>query len=217
MNGAEFPDGIRKDRMKAVVYDKKKSPRFLELMEVEKPNPGDNEVLVKIIASSVNAADYRSIKMGIIPKRKIFGADIAGRIEEIGQNVTGFNVGDEVIGDTSNYGFGGFAEYVSVPESALVLKPSGVAFQTAASVPLAAVTALQALRDKGNIKRGQKVLICGAGGGVGTFAVQLAKYFGAEVTAVCSGKNVLMVNDSGADHVVHHFNREVQLIKEIRV
>ena len=160
--------------MKAIVYDKKNSSNILVPKEIEKPIPGDNEVLVKIHAVSINAADYRAMKMGIIPKRKIFGADIAGKVEAAGKNTKEFSIGDDVLGDISAVGFGGFAEYVAVPESALTLKPAGVSYETAAAVPMAAVTALQALRDKGEIQSGQKVLICGAGGGVGTFAVQLA-------------------------------------------
>lgn len=204
--------------MKAVVYDKGNSPDVLVLREVEKPIPSDNEVLVKIYAVSVNAADYRSMKMGIIPKRKIFGADIAGRVDAVGKNVHKFTIGDEVFGDISACGFGGFAEYVAVTESKLALKPVSVTFETAAAVPMAAVTALQALRNKGNIQPRlvatdgccssmqprQKVLICGAGGGVGTFAVQLAKQFGAEVTAVCGEKNVKVVQSLGADYVINY-------------
>ncbi|MCX8129735.1 MAG: NAD(P)-dependent alcohol dehydrogenase [Clostridia bacterium] len=190
--------------MKAVVYDKRNSTNTLVYQEVEKPIPNDNEVLVKIFASSINAADYRSMKMGIIPKQKIFGADIAGRIEALGKNTNKFRIGEEVLGDISNFGFGGFAEYVAVPESALVLKPANVSFVTAAAIPMAAVTALQALRDKGNVQPGHKILICGAGGGVGTFAVQLAKHFGAEVSAVCGGENVKVVQSLGADHVVNY-------------
>lgn len=146
--------------MKAVTYNRCNSPDVLIFRDVEKPVPMDDEVLVKIHAASVNAADYRSMKLGIIPKRKIFGADIAGQVEAVGKNVKKFSIGDEVFGDTASYGFGGFAEYVAVPEKALALKPAGVPFETAAAVPMAAVTALQALRDKGNIQPEQKVLIC---------------------------------------------------------
>jgi NADPH:quinone reductase-like Zn-dependent oxidoreductase len=188
--------------MKAVIFNKRNSPDFLSLCDVERPVPTDDEVLVKIHAVSVNAADYRSMKLGIIPKRKIFGADIAGRIEAVGKNVNNFKIGDNVVGDISACGFGGFAEYAAVPENTLALKPVGMPFETAAAIPMAAVTALQALRNKGNIQRGQKVLVCGAGGGVGTFAVQLAKYFGAEVTAVCGEKNITVVQNLGADFVI---------------
>jgi 2-desacetyl-2-hydroxyethyl bacteriochlorophyllide A dehydrogenase len=195
--------------IKAVVYDKNSSPDVLVLREVEKPLPHNDEVLVRIHASSVNAADYRSLRMGIIPKRKIFGGDIAGRVEAAGKNIQKLKVGDEVFGDISGCGFGGFAEYVSVPESVLTLKPESVSFEDAAVVPLAGITALQALRDKGGIQSGQKVLIYGAGGGVGTFAVQLAKYYGAEVTAVCSAKNAPLARSLGADHIIDYSKEDV--------
>jgi len=126
--------------------------------------------------------------MGMIPKRKIFGADIAGRIETAGKNISIFKPGDEVMGDLASFGFGGLAEYVTAPEIALILKPGQVSFEDAAALPMAAMTALQALRDKAGIQKGQKVLIVGSSGGVGTFAIQLAKYFGAEITGVCSFK-----------------------------
>jgi NADPH:quinone reductase-like Zn-dependent oxidoreductase len=190
--------------MKAVVYEKHDAPNVLVFREVEKPVPNDNELLVKIYAVSVNAGDYRSIKMGIVPKRKIFGSDIAGRVEAVGKSIRQYEVGDDVFGDISACGLGGFAEYVAVPETPLALKPASVSFETAAAVPMAAVTALQGLRDQGNIQPGQKVLICGAGGGVGTFAVQFAKYYGAEVTAVCSAGNAELVRSLGADHVVDY-------------
>ncbi len=194
--------------MKAVVYDRGGSPDFLEYREVEKPTPRGNQVLVRIIAASVNAADYRSMRMGIIPKRKIFGADIAGRVAEVGASVIKLKIGDEVFGDISGSGFGGFSEYVTVPENILALKPSSVSFENAAAVPMAAVTALQAMRDQGNIQAGQKVLVYGAGGGVGSFSVQLAKYFGAEVTTVCSSRNVDMVRLLGADHVIDYTKQD---------
>jgi 2-desacetyl-2-hydroxyethyl bacteriochlorophyllide A dehydrogenase len=190
--------------MKAVVYDKSSSPDFLSFQEVEKPLPNDNEVLVKIMTVSINAADYRSMRMGIIPKRKIFGADIAGQVVAAGKNIEKFKVGDEVFGDLAGCGFGGLAEYVAVPEKVLALKPASVPFEVAAAIPMAAVTALQALRDIGHIQAGQTVLICGAGGGVGTYAVQLAKYFGAQVTAVCSPNNVELARSLGADQVIDY-------------
>jgi NADPH:quinone reductase-like Zn-dependent oxidoreductase len=190
--------------MKAVVYNKKGSPEKLVYSEIDKPVPGDNEVLIKVHAVSLNAADYRSMKMGIIPKRKIFGADIAGIIETAGKNNTRFKPGDEVMGDLASFGFGGLAEYVAAPENALVAKPSQVTFEDAAAVPLAGLTALQALRKKGNIQKGHKVLIVGCAGGVGTFAVQLARYFEAEVTGVCSAKNVQQTLSLGADHVIDY-------------
>jgi 2-desacetyl-2-hydroxyethyl bacteriochlorophyllide A dehydrogenase len=191
-------------KMKAIVYDKSGSPNVLTIREVEKPVPNDNEVLVKIAAVSINAADYRSMRMGIIPKRKIFGADISGRIEEVGKNIKKYAIGDEVFGDISGCGFGGFAEYVAVSESVLALKPAGVSHEVAAALPMAALTALQALRDQGKIQPGQKALIYGASGGVGIFAVQLAKNFGAEVTAVCSPRNVELTRSLGADYIIDY-------------
>ena len=190
--------------MKALVYNKKGSPDKLVYQDVEKPKPGDNEVLVKVESVSVNAADYRPMKMGMIPKKKIFGADIAGKVELVGKNIHQFKVGDEVIGDLSDHGYGGFAEYAVAPEKTLVLKPASITFEEAAALPLAAVTALQALRNKGNIQKGQKVLIVGSAGGVGTFAVQLARYYGTIVTAVCGTKNVDQTSSLGADYVIDY-------------
>jgi NADPH:quinone reductase-like Zn-dependent oxidoreductase len=192
------------EKMKAVVYNKKGSPEKLIFCDVDKPVPNDNEVLVKIIAVSVNAADYRSMKMGLIPKRKIFGADIAGCVESVGKNITQFKVGDEVMGDLAKFGFGGFAEYVAAPEKALIIKPARISFEEGAALPMAALTALQALRDKGNIQKGQKVLIVGSAGGVGTFAVQLAKYFDTEVTGVCGSNNGIQTSSLGADYVIDY-------------
>jgi len=190
--------------MKAIVFYKKGSPDKLVYSDVEKPVPNDNEVLIKIHAVSANAADYRSMQLGIIPKRKIFGADIAGIIETAGKNIQKFKPGDEVIGDLASYGFGGFAEYAVAPENALVRKPASISFEAAAALPMAAVTALQGLRDNGKIQKWQKVLIAGSGGGVGTFAVQLALYFGAEVSAVCSTKNIEQTISLGATHVIDY-------------
>jgi NADPH:quinone reductase-like Zn-dependent oxidoreductase len=190
--------------MKAIVYDKSNSPDTLMVREVKKPFPRDNEVLVRIVATSINAADYRSIRMGIIPDGKIYGADIAGWVEATGKDVHMFKSGDAVFGDIADCGFGGFAEYVAVPEAALALKPAGVSFQDAAALPMAALTALQALRDQGQIRPGQTVLIYGASGGVGTFAIQLAKYFGAEVSAVCSTRNLEIAGSLGADRVIDY-------------
>jgi 2-desacetyl-2-hydroxyethyl bacteriochlorophyllide A dehydrogenase len=205
--------------MKAIVYNRKSSHEKLIYRDVEKPLPNDDEVLIKILAVSVNAADYRSMKMGLIPKRKILGADIAGRVESVGKNIRQFKPGDEVLGDLAGFGFGGFAEYAVAPEKALIIKPSKISFEEAAALPMAALTALQALRDKGNIQKGHKVLIVGSGGGVGTFTVQLAKYFGAEVTAVCSTKNVGQSFSLGADYVIDYSkedfsksNRDYELI-----
>jgi NADPH:quinone reductase-like Zn-dependent oxidoreductase len=192
------------EKMKAVLYNKKGSPERLSLCEIDKPVPGDNEVLIRVHAVSLNAADYRSMKMGIIPKRKIFGADVAGSIESVGNSTSVFKPGDEVMGDLASFGFGGLAEYVTAPERALILKPKQVSFEEAATLPLAAMTALQGLRNKGNIQKGQKVLIVGSAGSVGPFAVQIAKYFGAEVTAVCSTKNINQTLSLGADHVIDY-------------
>lgn len=190
--------------MKAVVYDKTSPDRFT-YCDVEKPVPGDGEILIRVHTTSLNAADYRLFKMGLgIPKSKIFGADVAGTIESVGKDVLAFEPGDEVVVDTSRYGFGGMAEYVRASQSTVVRKPTGVSFENAAASPAASVTALQALRDIGCIKPGQQVLIQGASGGVGTFAVQLAKYYGAEVTAVCSTRNVQRIRDLGADHVIDY-------------
>ncbi|MCU0456388.1 MAG: NAD(P)-dependent alcohol dehydrogenase, partial [Bacteroidales bacterium] len=176
------------EKMKAVVYDKKSYPDKLVYREVEKPIPNDHEVLIKVHAVSLNAADYRSMKMGLIPERKIFGADIAGRVESTGKNISLFKPGDEVVGDLGSYGFGGLAEYAIAPEVAIIHKPGKLAFEEAAAFPMAAITALQALQKKSSVQKGQEVLIVGSSGGVGTFAVQLAKYFGAIVTGVCSSK-----------------------------
>lgn len=194
--------------MKAVVYDKKNPGDRLVFREVEKPLPSDDEVLVKVRAVSVNAYDLRTMKLGMIPERRIFGADIAGRIETVGKDIKSLHAGDEVFGNIAPYGSGGFAEYVAVPEKALSLKPAGLSFEEAAAIPMASVTALQALRDKGGIEPRQKVLICGAGGGVGTFAVQLAKYFGAEVTAVCGERNGQLVQSLGADRVIDYLKED---------
>ena len=186
--------------MKAIVYTKYGSPDVLELKEVSKPTPNDDEVLIKVIAVSVNAADLHLLRADpflirlssgfLNPKNEILGSDIAGRVEAIGRNVQQFKIGDEVFGDISACGRGGFAEYVCAREDALVQKPASISFEEAAAVPMAAVTALQGMREKGNIRKGQKVLINGASGGVGTFAVQIAKSFGADVTAVCSTQNL---------------------------
>jgi len=201
--------------MKAMVYHTYGSPDVLKLEEVQKPVPQDDEVLVQVHATSVNAGDWHLLRakpflmrfmgFGLIkPKHTILGSDIAGRVEVVGRNVTQFQSGDEVFGNTAKSGFGGFAEYVAVPENALVLKPTNISFEEAAAVPQAALTALQGLRDKGHIQKGQKVLIHGASGGIGTFAVQLAKAFGADVTAVCSTRNVDIVRSIGADHVIDY-------------
>jgi len=197
--------------MKAIVYTKYGSPDVLQFKDVEKLTPRDNEVLIKIHAASVNAYDWHFLTADIFlirlmgggllkPKDTRLGADIAGRVEAVGKNVKQFQPGDEVFGMVR----GGFAEYACALENALALKPSNLSFEEAAAVPMAAVTALQGLRDEGQIQAGQKVLINGASGGVGTFAVQIAKSFGAEVTAVCSTRNVDQARSLGADHVVDY-------------
>jgi NADPH:quinone reductase-like Zn-dependent oxidoreductase len=197
--------------MKAIIHEQYGPPDVMRLAEVEKPIPSDNQVLVKIHATSVNALDWHlltadiflvRLSMGLFrPKNPIRGADIAGRVETVGKNVTRFKPGDEVFGDI---GHGGFAEYAVASESDLVLKPSNLSFEQAAAIPVAALTALQGLRDVGKIQAGQKVLINGAAGGVGTFAVQIAKAFGAEVTAVCSTRNLEQARTLGADHVIDY-------------
>jgi len=200
--------------MKAIVYYKYGSPDVLELKEVEKPNPRDHEVLVKIYAASANAADWHLMRAepflarlenGLLkPKNTKLGADVAGRVEAVGRNVTQFQAGDDVFGGMPLNELGSFAEYVCAPEELLALKPTRLTFEQAAAVPLAAFTALQGLRDKGQIQPGQKVLINGASGGVGTFAVQIAKSFGTEVTGVCSTRNLDLVRSIGADHAIDY-------------
>ncbi len=201
--------------MKAIVYTEYGPPEVLQLKEVEKPTAQDNEILVKVHAASINYSDWalvrgepfliRLMTGGLLkPKYTILGKDIAGRVEAVGRNVKQFQPGDEVYGDLSDCGFGAFAEYVSVPENAVALKAVNLTFEEAAAVPEAAVVALQGLRDKGQIQPGQKVLINGASGGIGTFAVQIAKSFGAEVTGVCSTRNLDLVRSIGVDQVIDY-------------
>jgi len=202
--------------MKAIVFTEYGPPsNVLKLEEVEKPIPSDDEVLVKVYASSVNYCDPTFVSgkpfLGRLytgglfkPKNTTPGADIAGQVEAVGVNVEQFQPGDKVYGDLSACGFGGFSEYVSVPENALALNPANMTYEEAASVPQAAVVALQGLRDKGQIQSGQRVLINGASGGVGTFAVQIAKSYGAEVTGVCSTRKLDMVRSIMADHVIDY-------------
>ncbi len=201
--------------MKAIVYTKYGPLDVLKLEEIQKPTPGDDEVLLKVHASSVNYNNPAQVRgkpflarlwFGLLkPKYTIPGGDIAGRVEAVGRNVMQYKPGDEVFGDLSSCGFGAYAEYVCVPENLLALKPANLTFEEAAAVPQAAAyVALQALRDKGEIQSGQKVLIYGASGGIGTFAVQIAKAFGAEVTGVCSTRNLDMVRSIGADHVIDY-------------
>ena len=196
--------------MKAIVYYKYGSPDVLKCEDIEKPTAGENEVLIKVRAASVNPFDWhfmrgmpylvRAIAGLRKPKVARLGVDVAGEVEAVGRNVTQFKPGDEVFGTCR----GAFAEYVSTSESALVMKPDNVTFEQAASVPIAAFTALQGLRDKGKIQGGQTLLINGAAGGVGTFAVQIAKSFGADVTGVCSTRNIDMVRSIGADQVIDY-------------
>ena len=201
--------------MKAIICTKYGPPEVLQLKEVAKPAPKDDEVLIRVQAASVNSRDWRRMRAnpffirlmagGLLkPKNSILGADLAGRVEAIGSNVKQFLPGDEVFGVLSRYGGRTFAKYVCAGENEIALKPANLSFEQAAAVPLAAITALQGLRDKGNIQPGQKVLINGASGGVGTFAVQIAKSFGAEVTGVCSTRNLEMVRSIGADHVIDY-------------
>ena len=203
--------------MKAVCCPRYGTYEVLKLVEIEKPSPKDNEVLMKVHAASINSHDDRIMRGKPIlvrfreglftPRRgkKILGTDIAGTVEAVGKSVTGFSIGDRVFGciaDTS--GGNGFAEYACAKASELAPIPKGISFEQAASVPMAAVTALQGLRDAGKIRQGQKVLVNGASGGVGTFAVQIAKAFGAEVTGVCSSRNIDMVRSIGADYVIDY-------------
>lgn len=200
--------------MQAIVYTRYGPPEVLQLKEVAIPTPRENEVLVKVHAASVNAADWHLLTADIFlvrlmmglrkPRKTILGADIAGRVEAVGRSVQQFRPGDEVFGDVFERGSGGFAEYVVAPESALALKPANLTFAQAAAAPLAAMTALQGLRDHGHIRPGQKVLINGASGGVGSFAVQIARALGAEVTAVCSTRNMDMARSLGADQVIDY-------------
>ena len=202
--------------MKAITCHNYGSPDVLKYEEIEKPTAGDDEVLIKVRAASVNPVDWHLMEgkpslarlmpgFGLRkPKNTRVGSDVAGQVEAVGKNVTRLKPGDEVFGVCR----GAFAEYGCAPESKLVLKPDSVTFEQAASVAIAALTALQGLRDKGNLQPGQRVLINGAAGGVGTFAVQIAKSFGADVTAVCSTRNVDMVRSIGADHVIDYTQQE---------
>ena len=199
--------------MKAIVYRRYGSPDVLECDEIEKPAPGDDEVLIKVRAASINPLDrhimrgrpkFLRIAFGLHKPKIRPGRDVAGQVEAVGRNVTRFKPGDEVFGACS----GALAEYACARESALVTKPNNVTFEQAGSVAVAALTALQGLRDKGKIRPGQKVLINGAGGGVGTFAVQIAKSFGADVTGVCSTTKVDMVRSIGADRVIDYTQQD---------
>lgn len=198
--------------MKAIVFTKYGTPDVLELKEVDKPIPKDDEVLIKVCAVSINDWDWGLLQGDFInrllsgllkPKKKILGSDIAGRIEAVGKNVKQFQPGDEVFGDLSGQ-WGGFAEYVCARENALALKPASMTFEEAAAIPQAAMLAIQGLRDKGQIQSGQKLLINGAGGGVGTFAIQIAKLYDVEVTGVDSSGKLDMLRSMGFDHVIDY-------------
>jgi NADPH:quinone reductase-like Zn-dependent oxidoreductase len=206
--------------MKAIVQTEYGSSDVLSLQEVDKPVVPDNGVLVQVRATSVNAGDWHLMRGdpflsrlmfgGILkPKIKILGMDVAGIVEAVGKDVTLFQVGDEVFGDLSECGFGAFAEYACATEAALSLKPTNISFEQAATVPVAAMTALQGLRDCGQSQSGQKVLINGASGGVGSFAVQIAKALGAEVTAVCSTSKMEMLQSLGADNIIDYTQTDV--------
>jgi NADPH:quinone reductase-like Zn-dependent oxidoreductase len=204
--------------MKAFVSEKYGPPGMLRMAEVEKPTPTADQALVKVLAVSVNPADWRSMRakplfsratLGLLrPKHRIPGGDIAGRVEMVGSNVTQFKPGEEVYANLLDHGLGGFAEYVSVPVEVMALKPPNLSFEEAAAVPMAAVTALQGLRHHGEIQAGQRVLINGASGGIGTFAVQIAKSYGSEVTGVTSTRNIGLVNSLGADHVIDYITTD---------
>ena len=200
--------------MKAIVFTQYGSPNVLKLKDLEKPVPSKDEVLVKVFAASVNPLDWHFMRAkpifmrfmtGLIkPKNTRLGADMAGQVESIGKNIKQFRPGDEVFGDLYSFGFCAFSEYVCVPVKAIIKMPENLTFEEAAAVPAAGVTALQCLRDQLKTKPGQKILINGASGGVGTFAVQIAKSFGAEVAGVCSTRNLDMVRSLGADHVIDY-------------
>jgi NADPH:quinone reductase-like Zn-dependent oxidoreductase len=198
--------------MKAIVHDKYGPPDLLRLEEVAKPVPGDNQALIKVIAASVNRSDWEGLvgkplyaRLGglLRPGRRIPGSDVAGRVEAVGRNVTLFQPGDEVFGLLTTYS-GGFAEYACASEKALALKPAGLTFEQAAAIPQAGLIALQGIRTKGKVQAGQQVLINGAGGAAGMFAIQLAKSAGAEVTGVDNAGKLDFMRSLGADHVIDY-------------
>jgi NADPH:quinone reductase-like Zn-dependent oxidoreductase len=202
--------------MKAIVHEKYGPPEVLELKEVDKPVPKDNEVLLKVHSASVNSSDYEFLTgsplytrmWGFLkPKINILGSDVSGLVEEVGSNVSQFKSGDAAFGDIFGY-WGGFAEYVCVPENTLIIKPTSITFEEAAAIPQAALVALQGIKDKGDVQRGQKVLINGAGGGAGTFAVQIGNLFGAEVTGVDHTAKLDMMRSIGAKHVIDYTHED---------
>lgn len=215
--------------MKAIVANQYGGPEVLQLKEVGKPQPKDNEVLIKVHATTVTMGDFRMrsftvppmfwlparLTLGITkPKQPIYGMELAGRVESIGKNVTRFKIGDQVFASTLTENFGAYAEYKCLPEKAMMaIKPANISFEEAAALPIGATTALRLLR-KGKIQRGQKVMIYGASGSVGTYAIQLAKHLGAEVTGVCSTANLEMVKSLGADHVIDYTKETLSATKE---
>lgn len=210
--------------MKAITYDKYGGPEVLELAEALQPKPNDDLVLIKVKAAAINAGDIhlmtgkpfmvRTMAGFSRPKQNILGTDISGVITEVGKNVIKFSPGDEVFADLSESGMGGFAEFVCTTETAIAMKPSGLSWEESAAVPTSGATALQALRDHGQIKVDDRVMIVGASGGVGSFAVRLAKIFGAKVTAVCSTSKIDRVKILGADHIIDYTKQDFTKVSQ---